>query len=34
VKVGGETVRSCMTPVEDGMQVTLPAQLTRAGAER
>jgi len=34
VKVGGETVRSCMTPVEDGMRVTLPVQLTRAGAER
>lgn len=34
VKVGGETVRACMTPVEDGMQVTLPVQFTRAGPER
>lgn len=34
VKVDGETVRACMTPVEDGMQVTLPAKHTRAGAER
>lgn len=34
VKVDGETVRACMKPVEDGMQVTLPAKLTRAEAGR
>ena len=26
VKVNGETVRACMTPVEHGMQVTLPGR--------
>ena len=26
VKVDGETKRACMTPVENGMQVTLPEQ--------
>lgn len=34
VKVGGETVRACMTPVEDGMRVTLAVQFTRAEADR
>ena len=31
VKVNGETARACMTPVEDGMDVTLPARFAEAG---
>lgn len=34
VKADGETVRACMTPVEEGMQVTLPAKFTPGEAKR